>query len=205
MNKEGHHDLTRKTCSRLSNSYWLTDAQINVIIGANLASDDNQDRSAIHFDNCAFQEGSARIGRCWHRIFTESDRFSKNSLRAFGRLLHTVQDFYSHSNWIELHAGYFPIPLWNLNRNSLPSGIYSGTWPEGKPKRCHRGVPSHEQLNKDNSESNSGKIIVPEGPNKGRSYYELAYETAYNASIVELSKFLAGVTGYRLVVSDEMK
>ena len=195
MEKDGHQAITKKIGRRLSTPWGLTKTQISTLIAANLDSDKIQNRSAIHFDNCAFREGSGRINRCWHRIFTESDRFSEKSLKAFGRLLHTVQDFYSHSNWIELHRGVSPIPLWNLNPVSLPAGICSGTWKEGKPKRCKRGTPSHDRLNKDNRLSHSGKVILSKGPNKGRSYHELAVETAYRASVVELKKFLTGVSG----------
>jgi hypothetical protein len=193
MQKEDHQAITKKIGRRLSTKYGLTEAQINTLITANLASDNYQSRSAIHFDNCAFREGAARVNRCWRRISLEKDRFSDESLKAFGRLLHTVQDFYSHSNWIELHHGVSPVPLWNLDPVALPAGIVSGTWKKGNPKRCRRGVPSHEKLNKDSSLSCSGKMIVKKGLNKRKSYHELTFKTAYRASIAELNKFLDGL------------
>lgn len=54
----------------------------------------------IHFDNCLFAEASAYVEE-QHALIGHGD----NPLimrAAFGRLSHTVQDFYSHSNYVNL-------------------------------------------------------------------------------------------------------
>jgi len=72
-------------------------------------------RAAHHFDGSAFQEGSAFINDQYHAIlqtFDSADAFTNvnpdgiglakgNLADLFGKLTHTAQDFYAHSNWVE--------------------------------------------------------------------------------------------------------
>lgn len=63
----------------------------------------------IYFDDCEFN-GSAKFIRDRYRaaISGLADNKLWVASENFGRLLHTVQDFYSHSNWVELfplHGG----------------------------------------------------------------------------------------------------
>ena len=66
-----------------------------------------------------------------------------------GASLHIVQDFYSHSNWVNTYAArqQSPIPTWygedSLFRNSLQ--LYTGAYPDGSVK----GMKGHSELNKD--------------------------------------------------------
>jgi len=198
MNRLNHINLTKEACQILEDSYLVPDSRIDFIITANLSSDNNQKSSAIHFDNCAFREGAERVSHCKSLYTMVSDRFSKRSLRALGRLLHTVQDFYAHSNWIEFHESKNPIPLWDLNPNNLTAEIYSGYWAVGKPKIYNSIPPGHNKLNKDSVSSRESKIKVSSGINQGKTYFELAYQTALNASKAELDKFIENVKSYRV-------
>ena len=59
--------------------------------------------AAAHFDSEQFQIGQNRLIEL--RAFVGDNIVSQNYVRArseTGRLLHTLQDFYSHSNWIEM-------------------------------------------------------------------------------------------------------
>jgi hypothetical protein len=61
--------------------------------------------SEDHFDNCRFKESSSNINKLYRQIITElnSDAPDEDAIyEAFGHILHTSQDFYAHSNWIEL-------------------------------------------------------------------------------------------------------
>jgi hypothetical protein len=66
-----------------------------------------------------------------------------------GASLHTVQDFYSHSNWVNLHSkmNASPIPVWydltQEERNKLV--LATGAYPDGSVK----GKLNHADLNKD--------------------------------------------------------
>jgi hypothetical protein len=165
----------------------------------NLLSDANIGSSGVHCDNCAFAEGAARVANCWRAISAEKDRFSARSLRAFGGLLHTTQDFYAHSNWVELHKARSPVLLWDQGISSLPAGILSGTILQEEPKHCAPGTPDHNLVNKDADFSPQGRKIVSEGPNKGKSFFELAFEAAVEASVLQVERFVEGVECYRVI------
>jgi hypothetical protein len=58
-----------------------------------------------HFDNCLFTEGLAYIEAC--RARAAQARNPEAAWDEFGRLLHTAQDFYSHSNYVALWMQQF--------------------------------------------------------------------------------------------------
>jgi hypothetical protein len=60
--------------------------------------------SLFHFDNCQLGETIAKLRARYERIVDALDPHASDLTKArqqFGRALHTVQDFYSHSNWVE--------------------------------------------------------------------------------------------------------
>lgn len=180
-----HAELTTKSASDI-----LSESQLRVIIFYNLAQDVRQWESEIHFDNCAFAEGAKHIHDEWAKIESESNHLSDDALVAFGRLLHTAQDFYAHSNWIELHLDQAPIPLWDFQVETLPAGIVSGTWSMGFPKKCGTGAPSHDELNKDKPDSPESKKIVESGPHQGKTYFRLAWDAALRESRKQLARLV---------------
>jgi hypothetical protein len=167
--------------------------ELDVIVAANLATDANQFNSAWHFDNCAFGPGTERIEDLWGLI--RSTTVETNTFVDFGTMIHTVEDFYAHSNWIELHTDVDPIPTWDLQVGSLPADIVSGTFLLDWPKLCGPNAPTHAELNKDSPTSTEGAKIVQSGPNAGKSLFDLAYATALQATrdqFAELSKVVNG-------------
>lgn len=97
---------------------------------------------------------TANTKRLLVRYSTDIDKPGFREIVLFnilGASLHTVQDFYSHSNWVEQHskAGISPIPLWQdvpaEKRNALD--LYTGAYPAGSAP----GHADHDTLNKDNS------------------------------------------------------
>src|SRR5829696_225948 len=96
-----HIEITRQALQELFSA-----AALDGIVAANIY----QDRIAgqigheeFHFDNNAFEKSYAYIEE--QRVITisslESDDVS-SAWAAFGRLTHTAQDFYAHSNYIDL-------------------------------------------------------------------------------------------------------
>lgn len=64
-----------------------------------------QTKPSYHFDNEEFSSGSSRLVNLKEQIITKitSDNAPLGSARSdLGGALHTLQDFYAHSNWIEL-------------------------------------------------------------------------------------------------------
>lgn len=178
-----HTDITST-----ANHGFLNSENLSKVIVANEAQDLIQNQSKLHFDNCCFKEGGEHIKEEWKNIEVETDHLSGNALTAFGRLLHTVQDFYSHSNWVEIHRSCDPIPVWDLDLENLPLGIVSGTWSLGSPKHCSENAPSHSQLNKDKPDSEEGSKTVSTGPNKGKTLFSLAREIAICATLEQFEQ-----------------
>jgi len=57
-----------------------------------------QFRSAQHFDNCYFEEGTNLINSIYKNLIGYTPG---KKAKEFGRIIHAAQDLYSHSNWIE--------------------------------------------------------------------------------------------------------
>jgi hypothetical protein len=163
-----------------------------VIVAANVATDLDQFDSALHFDNCAFAPGAQRIDELWQLI--ESGTIQQNPYVLFGTMIHTVQDFYAHSNWVELHVAESPVPVWDLVVQSLPAAIVSGTFFLDTPKLCGPDAPTHAQLNKDNPDSPEGSKVVQSGPNQGQTLFTLAFAAALQATRVQFER-LSQVVG----------
>lgn len=91
--------------------------------------------SAYHFDDCNFSGGSAVVAANQAAAVQAlnpslaSPATDAAAILAFGQSLHTVQDFYSHSNWVELGAtglvddSMGPFPTLNGYAILQPSGI----------------------------------------------------------------------------------
>ena len=120
-----HSTITRRVFNNLAQVYWpnsfMSRSMIHArdtIISANAAVDDDQYHSARHFDAENFDGGQFVItGRpihaketaddgdvdLLHQVFWSLDAYSIDDARvALGKALHTIQDFYSHSNWVEM-------------------------------------------------------------------------------------------------------
>ncbi len=62
-------------------------------------------RAEVHFDSCRFEESTQYIRDQYDAAIADLDPDAPDIFGAtdeFGKLLHPVQDFYSHSNWIDL-------------------------------------------------------------------------------------------------------
>lgn len=89
-------------------------------------------------------------------------------LNIVGASLHTVQDFYSHSNWVNRYIALGSesnIPIWyeTTNADRIKLNLTTGAYPDGSAK----GKQNHADLNKDFST---------------RTYNKQAVETAERAS-----------------------
>jgi hypothetical protein len=199
MNRIRHKEISENAIASVGGIFFNQEI-IDRITSANKSADNNQSESAIHFDNCAFEEGNSRIQNKWNAVRQQKNRFSLMALKEFGEILHTIQDFYAHSNWVELQLGNAPLPLWDLKIQSLPQGIFSGTYAGDKPKKCAVGTPSHEKLNKDKKSSSQARKKVATGPNSGKTYFDLAFDCALKATKEEILKFLKDIFIYEISV-----
>ena len=157
------------------------------VIPANIAVDFNQKDNRLHFDNSTFSAGVEHIEELWSRIESGVARVAN-----FGKLTHTVQDFYSHSNWVELHQHLRPLPVWDLSVDSLPADALSGTYPRNAAEGSQK-VPTHAELNKDSPLgwfSPSGARVVGDGPNRGKTFFELGYGAALLATRAQFDRLM---------------
>jgi hypothetical protein len=108
-----HEEMTREALS-----VRVSPRALEIIIAANRKVDalSNQiGRDEYHFDNNAIDEGFQYIKE--QRGFVLAALLSPGVLSAwiaFGRLTHTAQDFYAHTNyvsmWLDQHPGTPPAP-----------------------------------------------------------------------------------------------
>jgi hypothetical protein len=113
---------------------------LKVMIAANLRQDDlggQIGHDEFHFDNNAFAKSYAYIEAQRGSIQPALERGDSGSAwKAFGRLTHTAQDFYAHSNYVDLWLvcqpdGAVPLPgeIDPLDADLIGSpALRSGKW-----------------------------------------------------------------------------
>ncbi|NDB32262.1 MAG: hypothetical protein EB160_02190 [Nitrososphaeria archaeon] len=93
-----HQDITREGL------YFLKPEPLETIVGQHIIIEQDQS-SPNHFDNCQFSETIDRINARYDvavSAFNPSNPQPTLAAEKFGMILHAVQDFYSHTNWIEM-------------------------------------------------------------------------------------------------------
>jgi len=168
----------------------------------------HQFESKAHFDNCDFDNAINYIDELLKEVGThvqaaQSARDSGDKVaqkagasRAFfalGQALHGVQDFYAHTNYVEMMVGGvkrttdIPVILpWTsagkeaIRQQQASGKLVSGYVFWGIPQNCPRGTPSHADLAKDDAESKSGMIRIAHLQN--RSQHQVAVQLAREAS-----------------------
>jgi hypothetical protein len=172
----------------------------------------HQFESKAHFDNCDFDDAAGYITELLdetgvhvaeaEKAKTAGDKalMEKSVLSAFfslGQALHGTQDFYAHTNYVEIHAPKVKevedIPVlfpWRPEgrvriKELQKSGLISGFVFWGFPQKCPSGTISHGNLAKDSADTKSGKIVVAHLQNL--SQYKIAVFLAREASIQHMT------------------
>ena len=103
-----HQTITDEAITELDREFFgqqtgsMRDA-IKEIWRANADVDDDQKTAAKHFDGESLPEGQARIIALRESVIMALQKNDGEGARiALGGVLHTIQDFYSHTNWVEL-------------------------------------------------------------------------------------------------------
>jgi hypothetical protein len=143
--------------------------------------------SRAHFDNCDFDAAVAYIGSLLDEADSQVEqakgfkarndpasmqKAAKAAFFSIGQALHAVQDFYAHTNYVELSSAKAKslddiaiITPWNdkgkdaiaqLRRDGMISGFVF--W--GFPQLCPKGTPSHGDMAKDSESMPRGKVKV---------------------------------------------
>jgi hypothetical protein len=118
--------------------------------------------NANHFDDCNFTGGSAVVASSQAEAVAaldpaglpiESDALA---IRAFARSLHALQDFYAHSNWIELGGE----TLVDSSLEPFPSLDPYSTIPSSGFVVIQGRKPKHASLSRDETASYPASAIV---------------------------------------------
>ncbi|MBP7002316.1 hypothetical protein [Amaricoccus sp.] len=205
-----HVEITRQGLGTRVSTDALSEFTGNLLLGSgNIGSDLHQLDGSRHIDSAPGPQAVCdRANAAWSTFYgTIRDSIQPyyppdydqllgvpQARSAFGALLHALQDFYSHSNWVELFiaAGQSPPLATQLfptcQASSLPAGLMTGyfglEWGiAGCPYSAisNAWIPPagfaycHETLNKDSDQSLHGRELVP---GSSKTYHALAAELA---------------------------
>jgi hypothetical protein len=102
-----HADIVRRALAGR-----FSEAALQAVIRANLGQDDLRGQfghDEFHFDNNAFEQGRAYVEAQRARVLGALQAGDADAARAaFGRLTHAAQDFYAHSNYVDLWRSRHP-------------------------------------------------------------------------------------------------
>lgn len=138
--------------------------------------------SKPHFDNCCFEEGIRQINKLKSEIEGENTKLEKATkestrrkirLKMFfktGRLVHSAQDFFSHSSFVEMMQSEYDsiekVPVLNFWSSSgqetirelMTKGLVSQKFPLSFPHKCtsEQRIP----LAKDTAKTKAGKLFT---------------------------------------------
>ena len=114
-----HSDITDESLG-----FLLSDV-LDKIISTNVDVDETNKGNKFHLYNCDFQGSTENINNLYDQLVTNIQNI--DAPETFGLLLHPIQDFYAHSNWVE------------LGRNDLIDNG-DGKWIVLKPFQEYKGV-----------------------------------------------------------------
>lgn len=165
-----HRQMVRKVLKKKK----IGQKCIDCAVEGNEGQDDvlNQPRTDFHFDGCDFNGGIKYICEQWSEIDRLiADDCEENIcaiFKAWGRISHAVQDFYAHSNWVELGNK----KIWNVE--SIPEDLISGVWVLSKfvCRIENKTCPTHAVLVHDENDISKDE---PGRPNFGKAL-RLAYK-----------------------------
>lgn len=167
----------------------------------------HQFESKAHFDNCDFDGSIAYIASLQNEAHQHVQAASvskskgdkdavldsaKKAFYALGQALHAIQDFYAHSNYVEMSKATAKrtqdipvVPVWKQEGREQISklrtgGLLSGFVFWGVPQHCPTGTISHADLAKDKATTKSGTVKVAHLQNQ--SQHQIALFLARRAS-----------------------
>lgn len=114
MLKRIHAEISRRALGKV-----FSPRALEIIVASNIKQDalsGQLGHNEYHFDNNAFEKSKAYIEEQRALIFPALEHAEVESAwAAFGRLTHTAQDFYAHTNYIDLwlscqESGMIPSP-----------------------------------------------------------------------------------------------
>lgn len=108
-----HESITRSAVTAIDKDVFGKDKltasmekALQQMIDNNAAVDENQHIASLHVDGESFDEAQTRLSNAKQTLEQAISRDDAELARSIlGISMHTIQDFYSHSNWVELGNG----------------------------------------------------------------------------------------------------
>jgi len=178
---------------------------IKDVLDSNVAVDNHQFTPEFHFDNARLVDGSTRLrdGKNLVLDALKNPLTDARGLRkALGGYLHTLQDFYSHTDWVEISGGspnsklgneIVPAQLFGTHpcspadtpfslvtvllqpATTLTSGYFVVNAPLGQ---CYHGSPNVYGINKDDAPNAHSSY----SPQDQKTYFDMAFKAAVLAT-----------------------
>ncbi|RFP25999.1 hypothetical protein D0T25_02105 [Duganella sp. BJB488] len=228
-----HQDITQRGIEELDKRYFavpkLTASMqkaLDQIIEADAKVDEDQTSSAKHFDGENAAGAQLRLATLKQNVLDalRSDPINATGARDnLGSALHTIQDFYSHSNWVEqgnsgAHpgvgrpgalpfagpatptcAGFTDTGLFCANSSNLTGGLLTSGYYGGEDRvkpgafKCSHGGPLDKS-----SPSSDPLGYFREGINKDTLYCDISphsgyHNTAASAAIAATQQFVEDI------------
>ncbi|MEI7850094.1 MAG: hypothetical protein WCK35_30155 [Chloroflexota bacterium] len=200
MKAKYHREITQHALGQ----FLQTDVLETVIV-ANLGQDALRyqfGHDHFHYDSSFFGEGDAYCDE-QRRIVVAEMKIAQTHLarQAFGRLAHTVQDFYAHSNYVSLWREFYPdVSPWEIDPEQddilRSSRLHSGklyypfellSFVEGLREYVLPFLPrdSHAWMNKD----------IP-----SRLYFDVAFAAAVKRTNLEFQRICGRLSSSEVVL-----
>ena len=159
-NDQSHESITEQAYNELQ-IYRQRDVLEQIVLANGNTDYDELFSDVAHFDDASFRGSQLRLQRLVNTIRSCMSASNLSGARsALGQALHTVQDFYSHSNWVETNNpfGHDPIIFLGLAEpNIFPPGGLADT----KERTCYNcATPDGCQDNLVNNKWTSGYFSI---------------------------------------------
>ncbi|XP_048836896.1 von Willebrand factor A domain-containing protein 7 isoform X1 [Brienomyrus brachyistius] len=106
---------------RLGREFWHA---VGEVVRANAAMDflsATRSDPVYHFDSEHVEEAAAMLREFWvQTLFSVQAKKYQGARQSLGQLLHSLQDFYSHSNWVEMGQRSLYLHLLHPEEPSIP-------------------------------------------------------------------------------------
>lgn len=189
-----HREMTQKALGE-----HFAPAALETVIAANLGQDALRyqvGHDHFHYDNNAFAAGDAYVESLRRQAIEALVAGHAEAARqAFGRLTHTVQDFYAHSNYVELWQSVYgtddPTRIDPLDeRIRQHPDLHSGKL--YYPLEAFSFIPAFEPLVLPRLPRDSHAHMNKDAP--ARPYFDLAYHAAVKRTRLEFERLLVHLT-----------
>ena len=185
------------------------------LVKGNVETDSKGFLLDLHFDG---RDKFVKVNNTFRKLIEKINTLDvQKDAYDVGQALHTLQDFYSHSNYVELYIEYYnnkggdisklkgsDIPLYQegvedemFRKKYLEPRLRTGDWDNTSNEKIpwtdktKLGENTHYQINKDSNESLHGKEFIGKG--SSQTYHDVARGIAIRATVQVVGKLLKGV------------